>query len=358
MPWTASDASAHISGLTSRQATVWARVANRALAACRADGGDDCEGRAIRQANAVARRSPGKAVKSAGDGALEILAVPFGGPLAGKDTDGEFFSERTDLCLDWFPTHRPLLYDHGLDEHVDVAPVGHVDVASAYKDEAGWWVKAQLDRSSRYWRHIAQLLEEDDEALFASSGAMAHLVKRAGDGEILRWPWVELSLTTTPANLFATVQPVTAKAHYKAAGLTPPPTIDADDTRSYADLLDRLTDDVGDFTEMTQRLTQGRVKVGRAISDARRRRLGDLMARMRDSAAEIEALLADAEPAPVAGDAPVAEAEAAPVEGKAASAPDPVLAGLYAEFTQATAPYRDIWTRPAASEGDTHAIAG
>ena len=52
------------------------------------------------------------------DDTIDILAIPFSGPIAGKDTDGEFFSERTDLCLDWFPTERPLLYDHGTDSQV------------------------------------------------------------------------------------------------------------------------------------------------------------------------------------------------------------------------------------------------
>lgn len=57
MPWTAGDADRHIKGLTSAQKRVWARVANRALSACLSDGGTqaDCEGRAIRQANSVAK---------------------------------------------------------------------------------------------------------------------------------------------------------------------------------------------------------------------------------------------------------------------------------------------------------------
>lgn len=56
MPWTAADASKHIKGLSPKQATVWARVANDRLKACEADGGSDCEGAAIRQANAAAKR--------------------------------------------------------------------------------------------------------------------------------------------------------------------------------------------------------------------------------------------------------------------------------------------------------------
>ena len=36
-------------------------------------------------------------VKAVGDWELDVLAVPFGGPNRGKDTDGEYFSNNTDL---------------------------------------------------------------------------------------------------------------------------------------------------------------------------------------------------------------------------------------------------------------------
>jgi hypothetical protein len=242
-----------------------------------------------------------RAIKIAPNGDLDILAIPFSGPMpggpGGKDLDGEYFSPKTDLCLDWFPTQRPLLYQHGLDGEIAVAPIGKVDASSAHQDDAGWWVRAQLDKAGQYWRHITQLIEADEEKIFASSGSMPHLVKRTKDGEILRWPWVELSLTPTPANFFATVSAAAAKAHYAAAGLTPPPTINADDTRSYADLLDRLTDDMGDFAEMTLRLTHGRGKVGRPqLSDKRRELLTTMLARLREVDAVIHDLLAETEP--------------------------------------------------------------
>lgn len=72
MPWTARDADRHSQGLTAHQRTVWARVANSALRACMADGADQasCEGSAIRQANAAARRAPAKAASDALDGVV------------------------------------------------------------------------------------------------------------------------------------------------------------------------------------------------------------------------------------------------------------------------------------------------
>lgn len=148
--------------------------------------------------------------------ALDILAVPFGGPFNGKDTDGEYFSAKTDLCLDWYGT-IPLLYHHGLDGGPGVAAIGRVDTTTARKEVDGWWVRAQLDESNAYFDSIAALVAAGK--LYASSGAMPHLVKRGKGGELLRWPLVEESLTPTPANLFATVAPAEVAKHYKSAGL-------------------------------------------------------------------------------------------------------------------------------------------
>ncbi|MBA2382572.1 MAG: hypothetical protein H0V73_10730, partial [Chloroflexi bacterium] len=51
---------------------------------------------------------------------------------------------------------------------------------------------------------------------------MAHLVQTKSDGQITRWPWIELSLTPTPSNpdarLYA-VKAADAFAHLSAVGL-------------------------------------------------------------------------------------------------------------------------------------------
>ena len=57
MPWTAADAERHHKGLTPKQKRQWAHVANGALKRCQDAGGDDCEGRAIRQANSVVSKA-------------------------------------------------------------------------------------------------------------------------------------------------------------------------------------------------------------------------------------------------------------------------------------------------------------
>jgi ribosomal protein L11 len=80
------------------------------------------------------------------------------------------------------------------------------------------WVKAQLDNANEYFEGIKELIKQGK--LFLSSGAMQHLVKvDKRSGAIKTWPWIELSLTPTPANPMATVEYNKAKKHYSEAGL-------------------------------------------------------------------------------------------------------------------------------------------
>lgn len=70
MPWTAADAKTHTKGLSPTQARQWAHVANSALKRCQDAGESDCDGRAIRQANAVVSK------EAAGDLTL-LLEAPI-----------------------------------------------------------------------------------------------------------------------------------------------------------------------------------------------------------------------------------------------------------------------------------------
>jgi len=263
---------------------------------------------------------------------LRVLAVPFGGleELGGRDLDDEFFTAKTDLCHSWYPVSRPLLYQHGLHPDTDVAPVGKVDSSTTTVDDVGVWVEAELDKQASYFEHIRRMVEQ--KKLYASSGAMPHLVRKAKNGHIDRWPWVELSLTPTPANPLARVEAKTAVKHYTEAGMTPPPTIDPNDSRSWAELLETLADDVDEFSAGTRRYSAMRAKVGRALNETRRQRLAVLMERMRESASEIEAMLAETErraavddAAESAPDAPAPDATPEEKAVPATPAPTPVI---------------------------------
>lgn len=153
------------------------------------------------------------------DDTIEILAFPFGGPFKGRDGDGEYFTAKTDLCLDWFPDQRPLLYHHGLDKALQVEVIGRVDCKSLRTDEDGHWVKAQLDIRHRYYNQVKRLI--GDDVLGGSSGSVEHLVKRAKNGHLDRWPWIEQSLTPAPCNPYSVVVKEAAK-HYKSLDLEAP----------------------------------------------------------------------------------------------------------------------------------------
>jgi hypothetical protein len=144
-----------------------------------------------------------------------VLAIPFGGPFSGKDLDGEYFSPRTDIKADWFPT-RPVLWHHAQDQTLKDAILGTED--DLVKEEDGWWGTMWLDRSSQYWARVSALLAA--AKVYGSSGALGHLVRKAKDGEILTWPHIEQTLTPTPANPFARVIPAKAADAFLSAGIS------------------------------------------------------------------------------------------------------------------------------------------
>ena len=220
------------------------------------------------------------------DNIIEGLAIPFGGPFAGKDLDGEDFGPDTDLALEWFPEEgRPVIYHHGLDEGMKTALVGR-QIAREVQD-AGHWVKVQLDKRNRYFEHIAQLVR--DGKLAFSSGSLSHLVQAEKNGHIKAWPWVELSLTPTPANPDAAVYAVKASdaiehiasvpgtdvpAPLKAAvdaiedGFTEQTPEGDSEPESLADHSQRVLAEVKAWVERIEARAEFRAKSGRELSKA------------------------------------------------------------------------------------------
>jgi len=239
---------------------------------------------------------------------IEGLAIPFGGPINGRDLDGEYFDRSTDFCLDWFgESGRPILYDHGLHGTVKTSVIGR-QTSLAIKDD-GLWVQAEIDKNGRYRDAVAQLIEA--EALSFSSGAMGHLVGKASDGHITRWPFVELSATPTAANPNAhiyMVKSLVAIEHAQA--------VDADITpmvKALVAALDTTSDDSGPepFDDQVARVASdldrlhGRIetrmeqragKSGRVLSAANRDRIASLIAAWEPTLADLKALLSETDP--------------------------------------------------------------
>lgn len=296
---------------TGRCLTVWRETWNATY-----DRHKD-EGRAFATAETAAKSCKGAksmpdestpmAVKFAdgSDNVIEGLAIPYGGRFEGKDLHGETFTADTDYALDWFPNEgRPALYHHGLDESLKTTIVGRQ--IEREPQDAGQWAKVQLDKRNRYYEDIASLVEQG--ALSFSSGAMPHLVKTRKDGVIERWPWVELSLTPTPANDLAAayaVKMADAIEHLAAVKAPIPEQLREAVDESleatlaglpFADHADRVLVDVKALVDRSQEIADLRAKAGRRISAATRDRLAAVRDQAEQVIKDIDVLLAEAIP--------------------------------------------------------------
>ena len=140
-----------------------------------------------------------------------VLGVPFGGPIDGRDLDGEAFTPETDIWLK-VGDKVNLTYYHGFDpdkigkKQKIPALIGRATYIGA--DERGHWFEPVLDSEEP----LAQrLMKADITELRASSGAVSHLVRKSAGGLIDVWPVGELALFDTnewrkPANEFAVIE--------------------------------------------------------------------------------------------------------------------------------------------------------
>ncbi|CAK0770162.1 putative Phage major capsid protein [Gammaproteobacteria bacterium] len=164
------------------------------------------------------------AIKAAGDWTLDVLGVPFGGPFNGRDMVGEKFTPRTKVHEDIY--HEiPVFYYHGYDENF--RPQGDpIIIGKAtydHVDNSGHWYKVILDKAQQLAERVWEAAKAGTAR--ASSGTIAHILRKTQDGEITNWPVVEMTLTDRltgklqAANAYAVAYPA-AKATFEKAGLT------------------------------------------------------------------------------------------------------------------------------------------
>jgi len=166
-----------------------------------------------------------KAVLDTEDWVLDVLGAPFGGPVGGKDSHGEYFSPKTDFQLDRFGL-PPVVYYHGYDPDGDLAdePAWIGDTVKTWTDNMGRWFRVVLKKTSEYAKRVWEAAKRGTAR--ASTGTVRHLTRRDSDGRIRLWPIAELSLFDVgegrePANAYAVAIPV-MKALYQRAGLSLP----------------------------------------------------------------------------------------------------------------------------------------
>lgn len=144
---------------------------------------------------------------------LQVLFIPYGGHIKGRDSDGEAFHEDTDIVLN-IGDNRPITYYHGFgaDDPTKMqdkpAIIGRL--VYTHKDDQGHWGDAYLDSDEELAQRITMAIANGDEVK-SSSGAVSHLVRMGEGGLIDIWPVGEVALFDTnkwrrPANELAIVQ--------------------------------------------------------------------------------------------------------------------------------------------------------
>jgi len=157
---------------------------------------------------AIDRIAMGGALKALDNaGRVGGYALLFSGPEA-KDLQGEYFAPDTETLWEGRET-RPALYHHGMDATLGAQLLGG-GWRKAKTDDIGIWVETQLDLRDRYEQAIYDLVKSGKLGL--SSGTAGHMVQRADDGKLTRWPIVEISFTPTPAEPRSAVAPLKSVA--------------------------------------------------------------------------------------------------------------------------------------------------
>lgn len=140
-----------------------------------------------------------------------VLGVPYGGPIKGRDLDGEAFHEDTDV---WLKTGDQVnvTYYHGFGpDEPDEKQERPVVIGRAIytgKDTRGHWFEPLFD----FDEPLAQrIIKAGTQLVRASTGAVSHLVRMGKGGLIDVWPIGELALFDVnewrlPANDYAVIE--------------------------------------------------------------------------------------------------------------------------------------------------------
>lgn len=146
----------------------------------------------------------GDAVKTVGgSGRVGGYLVRFG-DAGRKDLMGEYFSAATDFGKD-NGNGAYCLFHHSIPLRAELEHLADhfFQPIETRRDDLGIWAETVLNLADAYERMVYKLVREGK--LSWSSGSIPHMVRKAPDGHILRWPIVEGSLTPTPAQPLLTL---------------------------------------------------------------------------------------------------------------------------------------------------------
>lgn len=152
----------------------------------------------------------------AGTESRAMRIIPFGGEIPsadgkGRDLDGEYFSERSDIKPHWF-TERPVLWHHGADPSGVMGDAVLGKAVNLRKEADGWWEDLWLNAGEARLARVKALVAKGAK-LFGSSTPLQTpgiRVQRGRDGHIDVWAHAESTLSTSPQNTLAILRPAKA----------------------------------------------------------------------------------------------------------------------------------------------------
>lgn len=215
------------------------------------------------------------------DDHFRLLAIPFSGPIEGRDMDRQFFSPRTNIHPDLLPA-RLVDWHHGADKFMGRTVFGKAILDDEYEDD-GWWVEVWLDHGQRRLNTIRRLADEAQKRggevqIFGSSEALWS--KANADGEITDWPYWRQTLSTSPQNTHSIVRPAMKATldEMTTAGIA----VD-DHVRSFIADLDALGVDLRSTS-----LGEDAAKAGRVLASRNEKRLREAIAALTEVMTELD----------------------------------------------------------------------
>lgn len=215
------------------------------------------------------------------DDHFRMLAIPFSGPIAGRDMDRQTFTPRTNIYPKLL-SERLVDWHHRKDPFMGSTTFGKALLDDDYEDD-GWWIEVWLDHGEKRLNTIRRLADAAEKRgtgvqIWGSSEALWS--KANADGEITEWPYWRQTLSTSPQNTHSIVRPAMKAVldDFSTAGIA----VD-DRLRAFIGDLDALGVDLRSTS-----LGEDAAKAGRVLAARNEERLRQALALFSDVLAELD----------------------------------------------------------------------
>jgi hypothetical protein len=202
-----------------------------------------------------------------------ILMLPFGGPIGGKDLDGQYFDASTDIYGPYealrASRERVVDWHHGKDPTglTKGAIIGHL-AFDEEPEEDGYWADFWANAGEKRRALVAQL-ERRSVPLYGSTEAprgTRQLWPAKADGLLPVWPVIRHTITTSPQNTYAVVPALKAALDAPTLDEIPAEALKALLVGLDAEQLDLLLDPSEAAVLTAATSSPGAAKAGRVLS--------------------------------------------------------------------------------------------